>query len=107
MSLHKKWSFSLRISSVNVTKSAGNCRFGQISAEILNEIQLKVFLEMSSPENSWENILKETLLMQISKFLQIFFNTCKTALLVAEDEKIKSRIVFNLHFKTKPEKNYF
>ena len=45
--------------------------------------------------------------MQISKFLQIFFNTCKTALLVPEDEKIKSRIVFNLHFKTKPEKNYF
>ena len=25
--LHKKWSFLLRISSVNVTKSAGNCRF--------------------------------------------------------------------------------
>ena len=23
--LHKKWSFALRISSVNVTKSAGNC----------------------------------------------------------------------------------
>ena len=28
--LHKKWSFPLRISSVNVTKSAGNCGFGQI-----------------------------------------------------------------------------
>ena len=28
--LHKKWSFRLRISSVNVTKSAGNCRFGHI-----------------------------------------------------------------------------
>ena len=26
--LHKKWSFSLWISSVNVTKSAGNCVFG-------------------------------------------------------------------------------
>ena len=25
--LHKKWSFPLRISSVNVTKSAGNCGF--------------------------------------------------------------------------------
>ena len=23
--LHKKWSFTVRISSVNVTKSAGNC----------------------------------------------------------------------------------
>ena len=44
------------------------------TAEILNEIQLKVFLEISLPENSWENILKEALLMQISKFLQIFFN---------------------------------
>ena len=28
--LHKKWSFPLRISSVNVTKSAGNCGFGHI-----------------------------------------------------------------------------
>ena len=28
--LHKKWSFSLRISSVNVTKSTGNCGFGSI-----------------------------------------------------------------------------
>ena len=30
LSLHKKWSFPLRISSVNVAKSAGNCRFGYI-----------------------------------------------------------------------------
>ena len=29
-SLHKKWSFPLRISSVNVTKFAGNCEFGHI-----------------------------------------------------------------------------
>ena len=28
--LHKKWSFPLRISSVNVTKSSGNCGFGHI-----------------------------------------------------------------------------
>ena len=28
--LHKKWSFLLSISSVNVTKSAGNCAFGHI-----------------------------------------------------------------------------
>ena len=28
--LHKKWSFPLRISAVNVTKSAGNCAFGHI-----------------------------------------------------------------------------
>ena len=28
--LHKKWSFPLKISSVNVTKSAGNCGFGHI-----------------------------------------------------------------------------
>ena len=27
VALHKKWSFSLRISLVNVTKSAENCRF--------------------------------------------------------------------------------
>ena len=30
VTLHKKWSFSLKISSVNVTKSARNCGFGQI-----------------------------------------------------------------------------
>ena len=30
MTLHKKSSLPLRISSVNVTKSAGICRFGQI-----------------------------------------------------------------------------
>ena len=29
-SLHKKWSFPLRISSVNVTKSAASCGFGHI-----------------------------------------------------------------------------
>ena len=28
--LHKKWSFPLTTSSVNVTKSAGNCEFGHI-----------------------------------------------------------------------------
>ena len=28
--LHKKWTFPLRISSINVTKSTGNCGFGHI-----------------------------------------------------------------------------
>ena len=31
ITLYKKWSFPLRISSVNVTKSAGNCGFGHIN----------------------------------------------------------------------------
>ena len=30
VTLRKKWSFQLRVSSVNVTKSAGNCGFGNI-----------------------------------------------------------------------------
>ena len=30
LTLHKKWSFPLRISSVNVTKSAISCGFGYI-----------------------------------------------------------------------------
>ena len=34
--LHKKWNFPLRISSVNVTKSAGNCGFGHIYWRNLN-----------------------------------------------------------------------
>ena len=28
--LHKKWKISIKISSVNVTKSAGNCGFSHI-----------------------------------------------------------------------------
>ena len=34
--LHKKLSFPLRISSVNATKSAGNCGFNHITEEIPN-----------------------------------------------------------------------
>ena len=36
-SLHKKWSFLLRISSVTVTKSAGNVVFVTFTEESLNE----------------------------------------------------------------------
>ena len=36
MTLHKKWSFPLRISSINVTKSAGNCELVIFTEEILN-----------------------------------------------------------------------
>ena len=59
VALHKKWSFPLKISSVNVTQSAGNCGFGHIIEEILNgkfhflcsvychyfEFFLKIFVE--------------------------------------------------------------
>ena len=34
--LHKKWSFSLRTSSVNMTKLAASWGFGQFTKEILN-----------------------------------------------------------------------
>ena len=36
VSLYKNWSFPLNIFSVNVTKSAGNCRFGHIYWKIFN-----------------------------------------------------------------------
>ena len=36
ISLHKKWNFPLRIPSVNVTKPAVSCGFGQIYGKILN-----------------------------------------------------------------------
>ena len=36
LTLHKKWSFPIRISTVNVTKSAVNRGFGHIYWEILN-----------------------------------------------------------------------
>ena len=59
VALHKKLSFPLKISSVNVTQSAGNCGFGHIIEEILNgrlhflcsvychyfEFFLKIFVE--------------------------------------------------------------
>ena len=32
--LHKKWSFPFRISSINMTKSAENCEFGHITEEV-------------------------------------------------------------------------
>ena len=32
----QKWSFPLKISSVNVTKSAGNCWFGHFNEDVLN-----------------------------------------------------------------------
>ena len=36
--LHKKWIFPLRISSVNVNKSAGICGFGHFCAVIIVRI---------------------------------------------------------------------
>ena len=36
LSLHKKWSFSLKISSVNVTKSAETADLATFTEEILN-----------------------------------------------------------------------
>ena len=33
--MHKKWSFPLWISSVNVTKSAGNCEFGHLEKSLM------------------------------------------------------------------------
>ena len=37
LTLHKKWSFTLRISSVNVTKSAVSCGLVSFTEKILNE----------------------------------------------------------------------
>ena len=36
LALHKKWSFPLRMSSVNATKSAGNCRLVTFTEEIFD-----------------------------------------------------------------------
>ena len=40
LTLHKKWSFPLKISSVNVTKSAGNCEFGQNLSLDLHDVSI-------------------------------------------------------------------
>ena len=50
---HKKWSFSLRIFSVNVTTSAGNCRFGHIYWQN----PLWIYHVLSS--DSWLNAFKD------------------------------------------------
>ena len=60
MPLHKKWSFPLRISSVNVTKSAGNCRFGHIYWKNLNGK-----FNFLCRRNSWFNVPNN----QISTFI--------------------------------------
>ena len=48
ITLHKKWNFRLRISSVNVTKSAGNCAdLVSFTEEILNQ-KLNFFVQCNS-----------------------------------------------------------
>ena len=52
MALHKKWSFPLKISSVNVTKSTGRCGFGQISIWTCEEPQFRFFqMKLCSIDN--------------------------------------------------------
>ena len=60
--LHKKWSFPLRISSVNVTKSARNWGFGHITEEILNgklfcAVCSKLYGNCADPQNLHTRIL--------------------------------------------------
>ena len=62
--LHKKWSFPLRISSVNGNNSAGNCRFGHIYWRLhdgklhfcavcfLSVATFKILLYKSSPKRN-------------------------------------------------------
>ena len=73
--LSKKWSFLLNISSVNVTISTGNCRFGLITKEILMEsfifVQLK-FGTIIIKENGIFTWNKQTLV----KLLEHNSNKC-------------------------------
>ena len=82
--LHKKWNFLLRISSVNVTKSAQNCGFGHIywrnpkwktsffvqwkqgCFNIENDWLLLIFLLWSFMTSIYSNISTETELVAIS-----------------------------------------
>ena len=56
-SLHKKRSFPLRISSVNVTKSAGNCRKNLKKSLVENFIFCTVFDKSFRYTNQWIAIL--------------------------------------------------
>ena len=59
--LHKKWSFRLRISSVNVTKSSGNCGFGHIYWKIFTgKLQFLCSVILDNYSSSYEKILEKS-----------------------------------------------
>ena len=71
-SLHKKWSFPLRIFSVNVTKSAVSFGFRSFTKEILNPL--------NSNPTKWSNILKQFVGNLPMNFLSMFDHFMKLAL---------------------------
>ena len=54
--LHKKWSFPLRISSINVTKYAGNCWFGHIYWRNL-QLETSFFVAIKPLRFHWQKII--------------------------------------------------
>ena len=56
LTLHKKWSLPLRVSSVNMTKSAGNCEFGHIYRR---NSSWKTFCAVLVPTNKSKDIFKK------------------------------------------------
>ena len=63
LSQHKKWSFPLRISSVNVTKSSENCGFGHIywrnpqrkTCAVYQQSWRKLMGQSKEKKQKWEN----------------------------------------------------
>ena len=54
--MYKKWSFRLRISPVNVAKSAGICDLVTLTGEILNE-KLHFFMQWNHFRMQWNPFL--------------------------------------------------
>ena len=77
--LHKKWSFLLRISSVNMTKFAGNCGFGLIYWRILNR-KLHFLCSLILSENSVH--IDKSIAFPINKVSQWTINTMKVQILI-------------------------
>ena len=59
--LHKNWSFRLRVSSVNVTKSSGNCGFGHIYWKIFTgKLHVLCSVILDDYSSSYEKILEKS-----------------------------------------------
>ena len=85
ITLHKKWSFPLRISSVNVTKFAVSCRFGHIywrnpSWKTLFFVQYYPKLELYNFRSFDKNMILAINSVSLAFFKPKSFNRCKISL---------------------------
>ena len=69
--LHKKWSFSLRILSVNMTKSADSCGFGHIYWKYPSR-KTSFFME----QNFLHSCSHQNHIVEVNYYFNIYFSQC-------------------------------